>query len=40
MQERQEKKHQKDHAYDDMFNEVDTDEVNNQDNHDLEDDFM
>lgn len=40
MQERKEKKWQKDHAYDDMFHEQDDDEANNQDRGDLEDDFM
>jgi hypothetical protein len=40
-QERKEKKWQKDHAYDEMFDEVDPDEANNQDRgEDWEDDFM
>ncbi|KAG0646201.1 Coiled-coil domain-containing 25 [Hyphodiscus hymeniophilus] len=39
-QERKEKKWQKDHAYDDMFQEEDPDEANNQGREDLEDDFM
>ncbi|KAH8601024.1 hypothetical protein B0O99DRAFT_610113 [Bisporella sp. PMI_857] len=40
-QERKEKKWQKDHAYDDMFNNMDPDESNNQNRgSDLEDDFM
>jgi len=39
--ERQEKKWQKDHAYDEMFQEEDPDEPNNQDRgEDWEDDFM
>jgi len=40
-QERKEKKWQKDHAYDDLFDGQDPDEANNQDRgEDLEDDFM
>jgi hypothetical protein len=40
-QERKEKKWQKDHAYDEMFQEADPDEANNQDRgEDWEDDFM
>ena len=40
-QERKEKKWQKDHAYDEMFHEIDPDEANNQDRgEDWEDDFM
>ncbi|KAE8452774.1 Coiled-coil domain-containing protein 25 [Mollisiaceae sp. DMI_Dod_QoI] len=39
--ERQEKKWQKDHAYDEMFQEADPEEANNQDRgEDWEDDFM
>jgi len=39
--ERQEKKWQKDHAYDELFQEADPDEANNQDRgEDWEDDFM
>ncbi|KUJ18096.1 DUF814-domain-containing protein [Mollisia scopiformis] len=39
--ERQEKKWQKDHAYDEMFQEADREEANNQDRgEDWEDDFM
>ncbi|KAH6683271.1 hypothetical protein B0J14DRAFT_632875 [Halenospora varia] len=40
-QERKEKKWQKDHAYDDLFQEVDPDDANNQDRGlEVEDDFM
>jgi hypothetical protein len=40
-QERKEKKWQKDHAYDELFQEQDPEDVNNQDRgEDLEDDFM
>jgi len=39
-QERKEKKWQKDHAYDELFQEQDPEEANNQDREDLEDDFM
>jgi len=40
-QERKEKKWQKDHAYDELFQAADTDEANNQDRgEDWEDDFM
>lgn len=40
-QERKEKKWQKEHAYDELFDEVDPDEANNQNRgSDLEDDFM
>ncbi len=39
--ERKEKKWQKDHAYDELFQEEDLDEANNQDRgEDLLDDFM
>ncbi|KAH8796626.1 hypothetical protein BGZ57DRAFT_864347 [Hyaloscypha finlandica] len=39
-QERKEKKWQKDHAYDELFQEQDPEDVNNQGREDLEDDFM
>ena len=40
MQERKEKKWQKEHAYDELFTGEDDEEANNQNREDLEDDFM